>query len=98
MPTQTADTHKMLRSLCATRHLRIDSARLADGSASVIIAGEGWEFVKAGHPLTVYVRAHAAVLAKYPRRGGQGGANSTREKRAQKAARVAEEQWVARCG
>ena len=98
MPTQTADTHKMLRSLCATRHLRIDSIRLDDGSASVIIAGEGWEFVKAGHPLTVYVRAHAAVLAQYPRRGGQGGANATREKRAAKAVRIAEEQRVARCG
>ena len=97
--SSASDALKCLRSLCATRNLRCDATRDEAGNARVLVAarrGDEWAWGESGWPEGVYLHAHAAVLARYPRTEGRGGPNHTRATMAAKRARIEAEQAAAR--
>lgn len=73
--TATTDALKRLRSICATRNLLLEVTR----APSVTVSGQGWTFygtATIGSAEKVFLRAHAAVLAKFPPLKATGGARA----------------------
>lgn len=85
---------KQLRAICNTRNLRVEVEHVARITVVTISQRVGeWRCVRTDTDAArAYKSAHAAVLERWPRLGGRGGANHTAATIAAKRARLEAEQ------
>lgn len=90
---RASDVLKCLRELCRQRKLTLEVTR----GPSVTVSGQSWHFygTNTGDAPALYLRAHAAVLAKFPPIKPRGGARNSKAARAASRARLAAEQAAA---
>ncbi len=88
------DALKKLRTICNTRNLRVEVERVANITVVTVEARTSeWSIIRTSvDAVEIIHTVHAAVMAKFPRKGGAGGPNHTKATIAAKRARLEAEQ------